>query len=93
MAIWNQLQELEKSHYELLDSYELTILALSAALEARDSNTEHHVHRVENLVTQIAKRMKLSEDTMRILRWGAILHDIGKNRYYGPDFIERWQPG
>ena len=78
VALWNQLRELEKAHKVLLESYESTILALCAALEARDRYTEHHVRRVEFYVTQIASKMKLPEDTIRTLRWGAILHDIGK---------------
>ncbi len=78
IALWNQLQELENTHKHLLDSYESTIVALCAALEARDRSTEHHVRRVEHHVQKMAEHLGLDEEKIRVIRWGAILHDIGK---------------
>jgi putative nucleotidyltransferase with HDIG domain len=78
IALWNQLQELENTHKNLLNSYESTIIVLCAALEAKDQSTEHHVRRVENHVQSIARYMGMDEEKIRVIRWGAILHDIGK---------------
>jgi hypothetical protein len=55
-----------------------TIVALAAAVEARDENTRGHNHRVAELAVQIGRAMELPTDTLRTLARAGLLHDVGK---------------
>lgn len=55
-----------------------TIRALTIAIEARDSATYSHSERVTELADALAQEMGLSEAEREVLRFGCILHDIGK---------------
>ncbi len=55
-----------------------TIVALAAAVEARDENTRGHNHRVAELCVQIGRAMELPTDTLRTLARAGLLHDVGK---------------
>lgn len=57
---------------------EQAVQALLNAMSARDPYTADHQRRVAALSTAIARRMGLAEDSIRIIRTGALLHDIGK---------------
>ena len=48
------------------------------ALEANDSYTAGHSRRVNEVAMAIGKKLALSDDEMEDLRWGSLLHDIGK---------------
>jgi len=52
--------------------------SLVAALEAKDRYTAGHSRRVSRVALAIGQMLNLSEDEMEDLRWGALLHDIGK---------------
>ena len=65
--------------YKRLDSaYIGTAEALAAALEAKDSYTASHSHAVVRRAEAVGRRLGLSAEELRILRFGAIFHDIGK---------------
>ena len=55
-----------------------TIVALAAAVEARDENTKGHNHRVAELAIRIGRAMDLPTDTLRTLARAGLLHDVGK---------------
>jgi putative two-component system response regulator len=66
---------------ELFDSraaHLQTVTLLANAIEARDSYTRGHVERVRLYALDLAKALKWSGDSLTILEFGAILHDIGK---------------
>jgi len=48
------------------------------ALELRDKETEDHVHRVTNMTLKLAERLGVNQDDLIYIRWGTLLHDIGK---------------
>jgi putative two-component system response regulator len=54
------------------------ILALVRAVAAKDPYTEGHVHRLAEYAYAIGRRLALSDDGLRALRFGALLHDVGK---------------
>jgi hypothetical protein len=58
--------------------FERTVASLAAAIEAKDPTTEGHVQRVAQLAVLVGRRLGLDERRLRILRYGAMLHDVGK---------------
>lgn len=52
--------------------------SLVYALEASDSYTAGHSRRVSEISLAIGSRMNLDASQMEDLRWGSLLHDIGK---------------
>jgi len=52
--------------------------SLVYALEASDSYTAGHSRRVSEISLAIGKKMNLDDSQMEDLRWGSLLHDIGK---------------
>ena len=63
----------------LLDqAYLETVTVLANTIEGRDHNTSQHVERVTDLARRLAKVLRWPDDHMRILEFGARLHDIGK---------------
>lgn len=72
-------------------AYDLTIEALGAALDLRDTETQQHCRNVARISLEIAQAYGVEEEEdLRDLRWGALLHDIGKIGI--PDSILR-KPG
>ena len=61
-----------------LVSVENTIMALAAAIEAKDPYTEGHVDRVSGYAVTLGKEVGFAPPELRLLREGAILHDVGK---------------
>ncbi len=55
-----------------------TIRALTIAIEARDSATYSHSEHVTQLADELAQEMGIDEQQREMLRFGCILHDIGK---------------
>lgn len=55
-----------------------TIRALTIAIEARDSATYSHSEHVTELADDLARELGLDEQQRETLRFGCILHDIGK---------------
>lgn len=55
-----------------------TIQALAAAIEARDPYTEKHSERMAEYAVATARELGLSVSTAEVMRYAAILHDIGK---------------
>jgi response regulator RpfG family c-di-GMP phosphodiesterase len=82
----NQLEELVEQRTEQLDralnsledAYRSTLKALTAALEARDSETHGHSERVVTYSLRLGKEYGLAVDQMKALEFGSLLHDIGK---------------
>ena len=69
---------LENSHQQLSIAYEATIAGWARALEMRDKETEGHSQRVVDLTERLARLLGVPASELDALRWGALLHDIGK---------------
>lgn len=65
-------------YFELEKSYFDTVSALSTALEAKDKYTRGHSERVMRYSVGIAKKLGLSPEKIREIKYAAVLHDIGK---------------
>lgn len=61
-----------------LASIEYVLFSLARTVEAKDEYTKGHVERVSKLAIILGREMGLTESEMEALRFGGILHDIGK---------------
>jgi PAS domain S-box-containing protein/putative nucleotidyltransferase with HDIG domain len=80
LAIENVMlfESLQRSNSELAIAYDATIEGWSRALDLRDQETEWHTQRVTAMTVKLARAIGLSETELVQVRWGALLHDIGK---------------
>jgi putative nucleotidyltransferase with HDIG domain len=62
---------LEKGYLE-------TIRALANSIDAKDPYTRGHSMRVTNVALAIGRDLGISDEEMHYLRYGGILHDVGK---------------
>ncbi|MDD5757711.1 MAG: HD domain-containing protein [Desulfobulbaceae bacterium] len=63
---------------ELQEAYDSTIEGWGHALELRDKETEGHTKRVCAMTMALAARFSFTAEELRYIRFGALLHDIGK---------------
>ncbi len=66
-----RLEELERA-------YICALLALSDAADARTEYRPGHARRSGELAAQVARAMGLPPDQVEVVRYGAILHDVGQ---------------
>ena len=71
-------ESLQRSNSELTIAYDATIEGWSCALDLRDRETEGHTQRVTEMTLKLARFFGFSEADLVQIRWGALLHDIGK---------------
>jgi len=71
-------ENLQQSNYELSRAYDATIEGWSRALDLRDKETEGHTQRVTEMTIRLARHFDFSKEELLHIRWGALLHDIGK---------------
>jgi putative nucleotidyltransferase with HDIG domain len=65
------LEELERSYLQ-------TVIALGNAVEAKDNYTSDHAQRLAQMAIAVAQELGMPQHDFQALRYGAILHDIGK---------------
>ncbi len=70
--------ELDDNRHQLQRSFESVVTALAAAIEAKDPTTEGHVQRVAGLAVRVGRRLGIEGGRLEMLRYAAILHDVGK---------------
>jgi putative nucleotidyltransferase with HDIG domain len=71
-------RNLELSNRQLLAAYDAAIEGWSRALDLRDKETEGHTLRVTKMTLTLAQQFNFTDTQMRHIRWGGLLHDIGK---------------
>lgn len=67
-----------KHTHDIEQSLLKTIEVLSLATEEKDPYTVGHQRRVSDLSVKIAEKLKLSKFAIKGIRYGALVHDIGK---------------
>ncbi len=72
------MESMGDSDDSLIETYDATITAWAGVLELRDKETEGHSKRVTNLTVQLARFVGMNEEEVLFVKWGALLHDIGK---------------
>jgi hypothetical protein len=81
VIVINMESDLEKaklSEAEMRKSYDQTLKAWAKVLEYRDRETEGHSRRLVELSTRLSRALGLGEDDIIHMRYGALMHDIGK---------------
>ncbi len=76
--IEQNVKKILDSENRLKQVYESTLKGWAKALELRDHETEGHSQRVTQMTLALAKKVGVSGDDLKSVRWGALLHDIGK---------------
>jgi putative nucleotidyltransferase with HDIG domain len=71
-------EEAQRVAADLALAYDRTLEGWARALELRDQETEGHARRVATITVELAQIMGLRSEEMEPIRWGALLHDIGK---------------
>jgi putative nucleotidyltransferase with HDIG domain len=82
--------ELKTAFEQIRATYDTTLEALMEALDTRDTETQGHSRRVSEYTVVVARQMGVNEPELTQMRWGALLHDVGKIGV--PDAILR-KPG
>jgi len=59
-------------------AYQDTLIVLANAIELRDHYTVGHTWRVTNFTIEVAKELGWSEEKLKEVRMGGVLHDVGK---------------
>jgi response regulator RpfG family c-di-GMP phosphodiesterase len=70
--------ELTKTVSTIEHVHDTTVLALGAALDLRDPETEEHCRRVSENSIRLGMNFGIKDSRLRSLKWGSYLHDIGK---------------
>lgn len=65
-------------HQNLEQAYIQMVLSLARTVDARDSYTGTHSEQLAVWAETVARALGCSEDEVQDIRWGALLHDIGK---------------
>jgi len=71
-------ERIEEQTGQLRKLFLSAIEALVSALEAKDQYTGGHSRRVTDIALAIGNELGLSAQDLENLRWGSLLHDIGK---------------
>jgi putative nucleotidyltransferase with HDIG domain len=74
----------------LEQSYIQMVVSLARTMDARDTYTSGHSERISQWAEAVARELGCGEGEIQDIRWGALLHDIGKIGV--PDAILR-KPG
>jgi putative nucleotidyltransferase with HDIG domain len=77
---WEQAVEVaQHSEQKIRDAYVLTLEGWAKTLEFHDRETLGHSQRVTSLTHRLAEKLGVVDhQELEYIRWGALLHDIGK---------------
>jgi HD-GYP domain-containing protein (c-di-GMP phosphodiesterase class II) len=85
-----EIAERKKAEQEIKTLSLGAIESLVFALEAKDKYTAGHSRRVKDIAIAIGRKMNLSDADLEDLRYGGMLHDVGK---IGVDQLIQNKPG
>jgi len=77
-ALLSNSNDIKEAYFKLNLSYKSTVLALSKAIDARDTYTAGHSERVTQISLKIGQTLGLSPDQLYTLEIAALFHDVGK---------------
>jgi len=78
ILVEERTNDLRKTLQQLKHSYDMTLQALVASLDAREHQTGNHSQRVSMYAILLAKDVGITSKDLGAISKGAMLHDIGK---------------
>ena len=78
VLVEERTNDLRKTLQQLKHSYDMTLQALVASLDAREHRTGNHSQRVSMYAILLAKGVGIKSKDLGAISKGAMLHDIGK---------------
>lgn len=78
LLVEERTTDLMKTLQQLKNSYDMTLQALVAGLDAREHETGSHSQRVSMYALRLSKEMGVHSKNLQHIAKGALLHDIGK---------------
>lgn len=78
LRVREKTAELQRALAEVGEAYSNTLLALVAALDAREHETSDHSQRVLRYTLAVAARLGITGPQLADIGRGALMHDIGK---------------
>jgi len=72
------IEEVRTQHDQLLKAYDETIEGWAMALSLKEDETAEHSQRVTRMTVRMAELYGLRGEELLFVRWGALLHDVGK---------------
>lgn len=76
--IWHDLRRLALANRTLIEGHEQSMRALVSAMDVRHKETRDHTERVTRMTVELARLAGLEGRELTQVRFGALLHDIGK---------------
>ena len=73
-----QTRPLKAVILELRQALDTTIQGWSRSIELRGKEPEGHTQHISELVLKMGRTYDMGEEELRDLRWGVLLHDLGK---------------
>jgi len=77
-SLGQERRQAQERQRQMEESYMATIAALAASIFAKDRAVEAHSRGTATLVVAVGHRLGLRGDTLRLLEYAALLHDVGK---------------
>ena len=78
LAIKDYIEKLKVAWLNEKKAHLESVKTLSEAIAVREPYTKGHIERVSKIAELIAKELKLPKDEIEIIKYGCILHDVGK---------------
>ena len=78
LSLNNKIKELKEIWLKEKKAHLESILTLSKAIEIRNPYTRGHIERVSHYSMLIAKKIGINDKEIERLRYGCLLHDLGK---------------
>ncbi len=72
------IQRVQRSHLELSIAYDATLIAWAKAVEWHENQPEGSTLQLAETTVQFAQFIGINGTSLQHVRWGALLHDIGK---------------
>ena len=64
--------------FDTREAHFQTVMLMANIIEARDKETRHHIDRVREIALIFGEALEWDKQSLVVLEFGAILHDIGK---------------
>ena len=78
VSIKKYIEQLREAWVNERQAHLESVKTLSEAIAVREPYTKGHIERVSKYAELIAREMGLSEEEVETLRYGCVLHDVGK---------------